>query len=493
MFFRAHLNPRVKSIKNPIFYFVLFQLLALFSRDAQATSFVGITLQGDTASFERVKAELKAEGHTLSLLVDRTKKFDNDNLYVELYNPLHNSPSSSFGGASQVRVVNREVILPLPAEISCDQLMEALQKVRAAKVFGANEVILAPGVPLAELKVGCSLSQELSLEQFFAVAGADRVRESSKSLRPLLEIRPKKNPVTQAGFLIGGDHHELTGKVAQLLGSSDVSFEVLRSHPEVLRGVKIYWFSASIPPVQENLFRALAQTQWLQSQGAAVQWVTPYLPYARSDKPEFGLGVAAQGRLVADLIEAVGTQGVIVARAHAPQSLGFFKIHADEISARSTLIQYLRAHQVDCVISPDAGFQKDATRYQQELSEAYGKPDSVCLVVMNKQRTAEGEQVLGGTGLEQIAGRKVVIIDDETATGGTLGHVAEAIQKYRPASVFAVVTHLAGSGQKALDSPWIEKLVVTDTLPSRIQSPKLEVVSIAEEIKAVILSHESEF
>jgi ribose-phosphate pyrophosphokinase len=485
MLFLVNSNPRLDLKRNRIIRFCVFLLIALFPIRGFSGSYVAMSLQGDAIGLARVQSELEGEGHSISVLVDRTLKFDNDNLYVELYHPATNS--------AQVRVLNRDVVIPLPAEMTADQLMETLQKVRAARVLGANQIVVAPAVPLEKVVVHSPLSADLSLEELLAVAGADEVRESGvPSLRPVREVRPRKNRVTQAGFLIGSTQPDALGdQVATMLGVAPTSFEELRSHPEALIGRKIYWFSASVPPVHENYFLTLAQIRLLEASGAAVHLVTPYLPYARSDKPEFSVGVAAQGRLAADLIEAVGTQGVTVVRAHAPQSLGFFKIHADELSGRSMVIDYLKSQSVECVISPDAGFQKEATLYQQELFRAHGSAVPVCLVVMNKQRNAEGATVLGGTGLEQIAGKKVVIIDDEVSTGGTLSQVAEAIHRYSPASIFALVTHLAGSGQKVLNSPYVEKLIVTDTLPTRVAHAKLEILSLAAELKSAILKEET--
>jgi ribose-phosphate pyrophosphokinase len=172
--------------------------------------------------------------------------------------------------------------------------------------------------------------------------------------------------------------------------------------------------------------------------------------------------------------------------------LGFFKIHSEEISGRSTIVNFLKSQKIGCVVSPDAGFQKDATKYQHELLKAYGGSKDVCLAVMNKERNSDGQEtILGGTGIENITGKHVVIIDDETASGGTLSQVAQVLQRYQPKSVFAVVTHLAGPAQKSLNSENIQHLVVTDTVPASVSHQKLKVLSIAPEIAAGIAAGES--
>ena len=374
-------------------------------------------------------------------------------------------------------------MIVLPAALNYDTLIEVLLKVRAAKTFGASRIVVQSSIPLKAIPISGALSEVLSLEQFLAVAGADEVIEKETS-RELTETKSKRNAVTQADYWVGGTNHpQLIDQTSRALGKSPVGFEALRGAPESVKGRKIYWIAGIQAPVNEQLFTTLAQIKWIEEHGGSVHLVTPYLPYARSDKPEFDVGVTTQGRLVADLIEAVGTEGITVVRAHAPQSLGFFKIHSEEIAGRKTIVDHLRSQQIDCVISPDAGFQKDATKYQHDLIKSYGGQKEVCLVVMNKERNSDGkETILGGTGLEKIEGKNVVIIDDETATGGTLAQVAKALKNYPPKAVFAVVTHLAGTAKQSLGSDAIQSLVVTNTVPISLTDPKLTVLSIAPEI-----------
>ena len=417
------------------------------------------------------------------ILVDRTEKFESDHTFVQLFNPKYNT--------AFIKVVNRNVAVILPARLNSDTLMEALIKIRAARTFGALDVTVVTPKTLRETVMEGKGLSELNLEGLMAVAGADHVNEKGH-LRKISEAKPVKNLVTQAEYWVGGTNHpQLLSEVAFSLGKEVFSLAQLQAIPGQLKGRSLYWITANTPPINENFCRTLGEIQWLEKQGAVVHLISPYLPYARSDKPEFDVGVTTQGRLVADLIESVGTQGITVVRAHAPQSLGFFKIHAEEISGRVTLVKTLKDLDVDSVVSPDAGFQKDATKVQQDLSAASGgKP--VGLVVMNKQRNSEGKETLqGGTGLENIQDKTVVIIDDETSSGGTLNQVAQAIQAYKPKSIFAVVTHLAGTGQKGLDSPFIEKLIVTDTVPVKVENAKLKVLSIAPELVEKIKEYES--
>ncbi len=471
---------------------ILSQIFIFLSAPVFAGSPIAIGIQAGQAELKSFITDAETTLGAVSILQDHTGKFENDNMFVQLYNSAFN--------IEKLKLVNRDVYIVLPSRLSFDSLMETLIKIRAARTLGAKQLYVSSESLLKDVVIEGDLGNELNLEEFITAAGADSVfenhhfREMPRKLpRKLEEIKPLKNSVTQADYWVGGSNHpELLNQVAAILGKKAYSFEELRTNSDLLKGRKIYWIAAPITPVNENFFNTLAQIRWLEHHGASVHLITPYLPYARSDKPEFNMGVTTQGRLVADLIEAVGTQGITVVRAHAPQSLGFFKIYSKEISGRSTIVDYLKSQEVECVISPDAGFQKDATQYQFELRQSYGGQKSVRLTVMNKERNSDGKETLhGGTGLENIEGKKVVIIDDETSSGGTLHQVAQFIQNYHPKSVFAVVTHLAGPAQKSIHSHSIQKIIVTNTLPIGVSHSKLSVLSIAPELAEDIQLSES--
>jgi ribose-phosphate pyrophosphokinase len=403
-------------------------------------------------------------------LAPESGKYGNDNSFVKLY-----------PGSNCEKVAGREVFMKLPKTLDYNSLMELLITVRAVENFGASQIKIESDILLKNISITGELSEYLSLEELLEIAGANFVKEE-KVIRPLIKNLVYKNQVINPNSYIGSSNHlQLLDELSEILQKAPLSFADIYDHQDKIMGQKIYWLSASIAPVNDHFFETLAEIRFMAERGAVVHLISPYLPYARSDKPEFDIGAIASGRLIADLIEGVGTSSTTVVRAHAPQSLGFFKIHAHEISARKTIIDFLKSVEVEHIISPDAGFQKDATKYQHELAKAHGS--YVGLSVMNKERNSHGqEKILGGTNLDQIKDKNVAIIDDETATGGTLHGVAEIVAQFQPKSITAVVTHLAGPADKSLNSEFIDRMVVTNTLPFKVLKPKLTVLSIAQEI-----------
>lgn len=239
-------------------------------------------------------------------------------------------------------------------------------------------------------------------------------------------------------------------------------------------------------PVNETLFQALSSIWTWSLRGISVQLVTPYLFYARSDKIDQS-GTAIVGRLVADLIESVGTSTISFIRAHAPQSEGFFSIPTVHVSGRETINKFLLTHNIDGVVSPDAGFQKQATLYANDLG--------VGISVINKQRDpTTGKLVIHGVSGNPVKNRRLALIDDETQTGGTLHQGSEHLKKRKATFVIAIVTNLAGNGDKAMKSPFIDIFAATNSLPVsaevRSRTVILDIIpELGDAIRPLILSH----
>jgi len=128
------------------------------------------------------------------------------------------------------------------------------------------------------------------------------------------------------------------------------------------------------------------------------------------------------------------------------------------------------------IIAPDAGAQKDDTLYAKDLG--------IPVNVINKARDPKTgvSRIIDMSGIE-VAGLRVAVIDDETASGGTLDEASEFLRKRGASYIAAVVTHLAGDAARALKSPNIDQMVVTDTLPIEVKTGAgLKVLPISTEI-----------
>jgi ribose-phosphate pyrophosphokinase len=127
------------------------------------------------------------------------------------------------------------------------------------------------------------------------------------------------------------------------------------------------------------------------------------------------------------------------------------------------------------IVSPDAGFAKNARKYADMLR---------CSVAIgDKTRFAHDEkaQILDIIG--DVAGKTAVIVDDFAISCGTLAEIARVLQRHGAKRILACVTHalLGSKGVNLLEGSPIEQLLVTDTLENEhVRScSKAKIISVA--------------
>lgn len=372
-----------------------------------------------------------------------------------------------------------EVMIMLPATLTPNQLMEALIKTRIARDQGARKITLVSKSPLSSTKVvGSNGEIKLALAELFAEAGAGHLKEADLPINALLAQKHPRAVVQNPDrmFVTGELHPEFRDQLAK-----ELSLPVVATpKSSELKNARVLFVAppSATKSVNENFFSTLAEIRRMVDAGAEVHLITPYQPYARLDKRDEGGLTDVTGRTAADLIATQRPASVAFARPHAPQSVGFYSTPVAQISGRETINSALKELGVEMVVSPDAGFQKDATLFAKDLG---GLP----VAVINKKRKpgSKETEIHGITSDVEIRGKVVVIVDDETASGGTLAKSAKYLKEVQGAAkVIAVVTHLAGSAKDALDSTHIDMMIATNTLPiSTKPSDKFRVLSVVRE------------
>lgn len=209
--------------------------------------------------------------------------------------------------------------------------------------------------------------------------------------------------------------------------------------------------------------------------------VMPYYCYARQDRKEKGR-VPITAKLVADLLERVGTTRVLTMDLHTEQIQGFFNIPLDNLYARPVFVEAVKKMDVKdlVVVTPDVGGVKLARAFASDL-----KAD---LAIINKRRL-DAEQVEANALIGEVEGRDVLLVDDIYSTGGTIKKASRVCRALGAKRIFGAITHGLMLGN-ALDETDIEKLFVTNTVVKRegFQSDKLEVVSVASVFAKAIMS-----
>ncbi|MEA5053643.1 MAG: ribose-phosphate diphosphokinase [Propionicimonas sp.] len=230
-----------------------------------------------------------------------------------------------------------------------------------------------------------------------------------------------------------------------------------------------------VPPVQENLMELLMMVDAARGASAAsVTVVMPHYAYARSDKkdaPRISIG----GRLVADLIHTAGATRVLTMALHASQVHGFFSMPVDHLTALPAIAQHFRHRDLSntIVVSPDFGNAKDAGHFARLLG--------VGMAAGSKQRISDDKVIINQI-VGDVAGKDVIVLDDEIATAGSIIELVGAIRRYNVKSVSVACTHglFTGPAVERLNARTdIQEIVSTNTVPAPDGLNNLTVVSVA--------------
>lgn len=213
-----------------------------------------------------------------------------------------------------------------------------------------------------------------------------------------------------------------------------------------------------------------------RASAASVTLVMPYFGYAKGDKKDEPR-VSIRARVCAESIELAGADRIMVQDLHCGQIQGFFKKPLDHVYALPVLVHYLRSLDLSnaVVVSPDAGYTKQATRFSKALN--------VPLAIGNKTRKdhTENAEILDILG--DVNGKDCVIVDDFTISGGTLVNLAKALKAKGAKRIIAALSHnvITAEGVKKLENSDIEMLISTDTVNNENSAghPMFKTLSVA--------------
>ena len=202
----------------------------------------------------------------------------------------------------------------------------------------------------------------------------------------------------------------------------------------------------------------------------------PHYAYARSDKkdaPRISIG----GRLVADLLSAAGANRVLTVALHSPQVHGFFSVPVDHLHALHELAGHFRQYDLTntVIVSPDLGGAKDAAAFARILGAT---------VAVGAKQRFEDDRVVISAVIGEVAGKDVIVLDDEIAKGSTVIELLGHLRRQGVKSIRVGCTHglfSSGALERLGAQPDVEEIVCTNTVPVAPDDgvPKLTVLSVA--------------
>jgi ribose-phosphate pyrophosphokinase len=287
------------------------------------------------------------------------------------------------------------------------------------------------------------------------------------------------------GVFSGSAHPALAREICEHLGQSLNHTDIRRFSNDCLqiqlqancREQDVFLVQPLVPPVQEHVMELMMMLDAARGASAArITAVIPHYAYGRSDKkdaPRISIG----GRLVADLLATAGANRVLTMALHSPQVHGFFSVPVDHLNALHVLADHFAKRDLGntIVVSPDLGNAKAATEFSRILDLP---------VAAGSKRRVDDDRVVIDALVGDVAGKNVIILDDEVATGGSILELMRTLRQNGASRVSLACTHGLFTGQAiarlgGLDD--LEEIVTTNTvpIPPEKQLPKMTVLSIA--------------
>jgi ribose-phosphate pyrophosphokinase len=213
--------------------------------------------------------------------------------------------------------------------------------------------------------------------------------------------------------------------------------------------------------------------------------VLPYLCYARKDR-KTKTRDPVTSRYVAQLLEAVGVDGVVTLDVHNLAAYqNAFRCRTDHLEAKKRFVEHFASLANDeriVVVSPDVGGVKRAELFRQALGRYLSHEAGSAF--MEKQRSGgvvSGEAVVG-----DVADAVTIIVDDLISTGGTIARTAHACKLRGASKIYAAASHgiFVGDANRTLSGAPLDQLLITDTVPpfrldSQLFAGRLTVLEVA--------------
>lgn len=263
--------------------------------------------------------------------------------------------------------------------------------------------------------------------------------------------------------------------------------EIWMKYNQNIRGCDVYIIQSTFAPA-DNLMELLIMIDAAKRASARrINAVIPYFGYARQDRKDQPR-VSVTAKLVANLITKAGADRIITMDLHAAQIQGFFDIPVDHLYGSAVLMKHFKKMDIKnlAIASPDVGGIK--------MARAYAKRLNAELILIDKRRPKPNEaKVMNIIG--DATNKNVLIIDDIIDTGGSFVNAVEALKNGGAKDIYGSCTHavLSGTAIDKINNSPVKKLYVSDTLPLKVSSPKIEVKSVAKIFaEAIIRTNKNE-
>ncbi len=293
---------------------------------------------------------------------------------------------------------------------------------------------------------------------------------------------------TEFKIFTGNSNPDLAAKVCRKLGVSlgnavvdtFADGEIRVEIEENVRGRDVFVLQSLCCPVNSFVIELFLIIDALKRASAErITAIIPYYAYGRRDKKEKPR-VPITGRMLANLIEEAGVDHVVALDFHSGQTMGFFKVPVDHISALTVFVEHARniLPENSIVVAPDAAGVRRARAFAAELD--------LEMAILDER---DVDRIVG-----DVKNKHVILYDDIVDTGRTIERVSEAAQNAGAKSVIAYCVHgiFSHGCEKRLQKAGLNSIIVTDSVvpysdPQKI-GVSIDYVSIANLLAQCIMS-----
>jgi ribose-phosphate pyrophosphokinase len=251
---------------------------------------------------------------------------------------------------------------------------------------------------------------------------------------------------------------------------------------------KIFIVASICPPVHDSFIAFALLVHHAKMRGAQeIVGVMPYLGYARHDK---GINASMPGQMamITQLISATGISALIVGELHVPEAIAYFSIPVIHIDVTDLIIDHIKEHvpQQDniCIVAPDKGAQERCL----SIADSLGTGN----IIFNKERY-ESDATKIVSVLKNYEGSLAIIVDDMIDTGGTFLNAVHELRLlgYEKILCYGIHPVFSGEADKKIEAAMVEKVFVSNSIPLKNSSTKIETFDIsmlfAQTIKNLVI------
>jgi ribose-phosphate pyrophosphokinase len=259
--------------------------------------------------------------------------------------------------------------------------------------------------------------------------------------------------------------------------------EIFVKYEENIRGKDVFLIQSISNPVNDSLIELCLMIDAAKRASAKnIIPVIPYFGYARQDRKDSSR-VPISSKLVVNMLQMSGATRIMSIDLHSPQIQGFFDIPMDHLYCTKVICKHLYNNfdlSETTFVAPDSGSMKMVQRYAEVMGVRFA-------MVYKKRINDKKTEAMFVIGEEEIKDKHCILIDDLTATCGTLNSASDLLKEKGAKSVRAVVSHccLNDRGHDNLLNGSLDQLITTDTIPVRKNS-KIKVLSVSDLLVAAI-------